>query len=69
MASIPVAYGGADLLKVSVSFNYDYYIVYREQAKDSTSTSTDNSLVTEESLNRAIELGFPIIQSGFPIPQ
>lgn len=32
MASIPVAYGGADLLKVSVTFNYDYYIVSREKA-------------------------------------
>ena len=64
MASIPVAYGGADLLKVSVSFNYDYYMVYREQAKDSTSTSTDNSIVTSESLNSAIKLGFPIPQLG-----
>jgi hypothetical protein len=63
MASIPVAYGGADLLKVSVSFNYDYYIVNREQAADSTSTSTDNSLVTPQSLKKAIELGFPIPQS------
>ena len=34
MASIPVAYGDADLLKVSVTFNYDYYIVYRETAPE-----------------------------------
>jgi len=40
MASIPVAYGGADLLKVSVSFNYDYYIVNREQAPPETAAST-----------------------------
>lgn len=36
MASIPVAYGGADLLKVSVTFNYDYYIVFRETAPTET---------------------------------
>lgn len=36
MASIPVAYGGADLLKVSVTFNYDYYIVFREAAPTET---------------------------------
>lgn len=34
MSSIPVAYGGADLLKVSVSFNYDYYYIYRESSPD-----------------------------------
>ena len=27
MTAIPVSYGGADLLKVTVSFNYDRYIV------------------------------------------
>lgn len=36
MASIPVAYGGADLLKVSVTFNYDYYFIVREQAPTET---------------------------------
>ena len=30
MTSIPVAYGAADLLKVTVSFNYDRYIMERE---------------------------------------
>ena len=29
MTAIPVSYGGADLLKVTVSFNYDRYIVYK----------------------------------------
>ena len=60
MASIPVAYGGADVLKVSVSFNYDYYIVYREQAPPETAASTN---ITEESLINTIKSGF------FPIPQ
>lgn len=34
MASIPVSYGGAELLKVSITFNYDYYYVYRRSAVD-----------------------------------
>lgn len=29
MNSIPIAYGGAEIMKVTVSFNYDYYHVYR----------------------------------------
>jgi hypothetical protein len=31
MTAIPVAYGAADLLKVTVSFNYDRYIIEREE--------------------------------------
>ena len=31
MTAIPVAYGAADLLKVTVSFNYDRYIIKREE--------------------------------------
>ena len=30
MNSIPIAYGGSEIMKVTVSFNYDYYHVYRE---------------------------------------
>ena len=33
MTAIPVSYGGADLLKVTVSFNYDRYIVNRKTVK------------------------------------
>jgi len=39
MTAIPVSYGGADLLKVTVSFNYDRYIVSKpkiEQPKTPT---------------------------------
>jgi hypothetical protein len=43
VASIPVAYGGADLLRVSVTFNYDYYIVNREEAPIQASNSVDNA--------------------------
>lgn len=30
MSSIPIAYGGSEMMKVTISFNYDYYYVYRE---------------------------------------
>lgn len=29
MNSIPVSYGGSEIMKVSIAFNYDYYHVYR----------------------------------------
>ena len=32
---IPVTYGGADILKVSVSFNYDRYVVNRKRRQRS----------------------------------
>ena len=32
ITSLPVTYGAADLLKVTVSFNYDRYIVTRSQS-------------------------------------
>jgi len=38
MTAIPVAYGAADLLKVTVSFNYDRYIMDRENVKSTAKT-------------------------------
>lgn len=67
MASIPVAYGGADLLKVSVSFNYDYYIVNREQAAESNTSLTGNYFQENKSIINS-ELGIiddaPFGQTG-----
>jgi hypothetical protein len=42
MTAIPVSYGGADLLKVTVSFNYDRYIVsgYKKEPKTRKPKST-----------------------------
>lgn len=51
MSSIPVAYGGADLLKVSVSFNYDYYYIYRESAPLKVSNSVDRAEQIVKGLN------------------
>lgn len=44
MASIPVSYGSADLLRVSVTFNYDRYVIYREYAP-----MQDNSTIVGKS--------------------
>jgi hypothetical protein len=49
ITSMPVAYGPADLLKVSVTFNYDRYIVKKIK---STITSKDSQTTT---LQRGIE--------------
>jgi hypothetical protein len=35
MASIPVAYGGSEIMKITVTLNYDRYIVRREFATES----------------------------------
>jgi hypothetical protein len=47
MTAIPVSYGGADLLKVTVSFNYDRYIVKYKGAETSTAPRTK----TEKKIN------------------
>ena len=39
---IPVTYGNADILKVSVSFNYDRYVVNRKSRKPSLLSSAFN---------------------------
>jgi hypothetical protein len=51
MSSIPVAYGGADLLKVSVSFNYDYYYIYRRSAAVNIPNSIDEAQKIVKGLN------------------
>ena len=44
MATIPVAYGAADLLKVTVTFNFDRYIMIPKRATSTTKgTQKDNS--------------------------
>lgn len=40
--SIPIAYGQSDLMKVSVSFNYDYYHVYRLGTKNTKIPQIDS---------------------------
>ena len=49
MTSIPVSYGAADLLKVTVSFNYDRYIVQETNIPDVT--VDDGGLEGEEIIN------------------
>jgi len=51
MTSIPVAYGAADLLKVTVSFNYDRYVVQETNIPDVT---VDEGGLEGEEINNAI---------------
>ena len=51
MTSIPVAYGAADLLKVTVSFNYDRYVVQETNIPDVT---VDDGGLEGEEINNAI---------------
>ena len=46
---VPVTYGSADLLKVSVSFNYDRYIVNRKRRQPSILSSIFNLFQSSES--------------------
>ena len=46
---VPVTYGTADLLKVSVSFNYDRYIVNRKRRQTSILSSIFNIFQSSES--------------------
>ena len=46
---VPVTYGSADLLKVSVSFNYDRYIVNRKRRQPSILSSIFNLFSSGES--------------------
>lgn len=47
--AIPVSYGGADILKVSVSFNYDRYIMNPEGSISKGSQDTFEDIVTRTS--------------------
>jgi len=44
MSSIPLAYGEAEIMKVTVTMNYDRYRVFRETAQETTLTTTLNIL-------------------------
>lgn len=51
VASIPVSYGPADILKITVTFNYDRYSILRE-----SSTGTSGSNTTGSSASASSEL-------------
>jgi len=55
MTAIPVAYGAADLLKVTVSFNYDRYIIDRKNEELSAAA---------EDANRSEQDMFQIMNGG-----
>ena len=42
VSAIPISYGGADILKVSVSFNYDRYVIISAFSEFENSSNTSN---------------------------
>ena len=60
MTAIPVSYGGADLMKVTVSFNYDRYIVsgYKKEPEtkkpESTIINPDTALQLDSGLREKL---------------
>ena len=44
MTAIPVAYGAADLLKVTVSFNYDRYVMEQRICSSTTKPTLNGSI-------------------------
>ena len=69
LTPIPVSYGGADLLKVTVSFNYDRYIVKRGFAKEFDSEIRQKALFTTIPFEDPRIPGTTIYPSGIPIPK
>ena len=69
LTPVPVSYGGADLLKVTVSFNYDRYIVKRGFAKEFDSEIRQKALFTTKPFEDPRIPGTTIYPSGIPIPK
>lgn len=55
VTAVPVSYGGADILRVSASFNYDRYIVNPKSSFEMAQKNTYDPESSRESYNPAIE--------------
>ena len=55
MVSIPVSYGPADLMKVTVTFNYDRYIVSSKEIIPQTELTTDEQI--KQAFNAGVAQG------------
>ena len=64
--AIPVSYGGADILKVSVSFNYDRYIMNPEGSISKGTQDTFEDIVTRTSGDTVV---FKNDSPPIPIPE
>ena len=49
MTAVPLSYGGADVLKLGVSFNYDRYIVSSRQQNNSSKGGESNGNLNSSS--------------------
>jgi len=68
MISVPVSYGSADLLKVTVSFNYDRYIMNFDFSKKFDTEIRKKALTTEEPFKDERIPGTTIFPAGIPLP-
>ncbi len=59
MTAIPVAYGAADLLKVTVSFNYDRYIMDRKN--EELSAAADDAARSKEDMFKILNGGLETV--------
>ena len=68
MVSVPVSYGSADLLKVTVSFNYDRYIMDFDFSRKFDIEIRNRALRTREPFEDPRIPGTTIYPSGVPVP-
>ena len=54
VSSVPVSYGSAEILKVTVTFNYDRYIVSKTPLTSDMSAIQDNRPRTQSDVNRLV---------------
>jgi|GWRWMinimDraft_9_1066018.scaffolds.fasta_scaffold00877_4 hypothetical protein len=63
VASVPISYGPADILKITVTFNYDRYTIIRENQTGSSSSGSSQQSSTETSVTNTTS-GRPSSNSG-----
>ena len=64
MTSIPLAYGEAEIMKVTVTMNYDRYIPEREYAPVEIPTTTLDLFNSNGTLNQTVTLQAPNSETG-----
>ena len=64
VASIPVSYGEAELMKITVTMNYDRYRVYREFAPNPIPTTTLDIYNSDGTLQQTATLNAPNSETG-----
>ena len=68
LTPVPISYGDADLLKVTVNFNYDRYLVKRGFTKEFDLEIRKKALTTKEPFKDERIPGTTIFPAGIPLP-